>query len=39
MRAAAFDQETAMAQGIPVGRMFGLRGRSREALPPSLARS
>lgn len=24
MRAAAFDQEAAMAQGIPVGRMFGL---------------
>jgi branched-chain amino acid transport system permease protein len=24
MRAAAYDQETAMAQGIPVGRMFGL---------------
>lgn len=24
MRAAAIDQETAMAQGIPVGRMFGL---------------
>ncbi len=24
MRAAAFDQEAAMAQGIPVGRMYGL---------------